>query len=688
MAGQSTLNFALVVHNHQPVENDDKVIEQVYRTSYSPFLKRLARFPEIKVNLHYSGYLLEWLARNHEEFVSLLGEMIDRGQAEILGGGYYEPILPVIPDEDALGQITLLSRKIVSTFGRGSKPSGLWLAERAWEPNLPEVLARAGMKYTLLDDSVFHMSGLSEEECFLPYLTESRGSSVAVFPILKKLRYFIPFKDARKTISYLKPKFHKLKVGRPVAVFGDDGEKFGAWPTTYEEVYTRRWLEKFFNLIQENKQWLETVRLSDYLVESSKALSKTYLPAASYYELMEWSLPARPSIRVDNSVSTGFWRLFLSKYPESSNLYSRMLAVSRLVNGFRGDPRAKNEALRELWKAQYNDVYWHGIFGGLYFSKFRRIAYNHLLRAQTIVEAHLQRNPGWVSVQKADDGFRIDTKALGLGFSPSHTGSITEFDYKPLALNLTDSFARRYESYHEKIAKERRRIERKKPKSVTSIHEFSNSKEAGLRDLLVYDRYPKASFLDYLLDPDTDIRDFRTQGFVELANLAGHPYNYNVGPEGSITFYRSTFTSGGERIDLSKRFVINPDRSIFSATYNLNGPHESNAALFAVEINLGSLGDSTFERAFGSPIEYPNSRELEFAYKELECSISIELDPGARVWLVPVRSVSQSESGFESNLQGVSVIVLPNFEVLSGGDSSSSSFESVVSVKKKREEEA
>ncbi|MGH2638260.1 MAG: 4-alpha-glucanotransferase, partial [Rhabdochlamydiaceae bacterium] len=75
------LNFALVIHNHQPVGNADQIIERIYRRSYLPFLKRLAAHPEISVNLHYTGFLLEWLEKKHPEFIKLLQDIVSRGQA-------------------------------------------------------------------------------------------------------------------------------------------------------------------------------------------------------------------------------------------------------------------------------------------------------------------------------------------------------------------------------------------------------------------------------------------------------------------------------------------------------------------------------------------------------------------------------------------------------------------------------
>ncbi len=56
--------------------------------SYMPFLKALASHPEIRANLHYTGFLLEWLQANHPEFISLLQRLVKNDQVEMLGGAY------------------------------------------------------------------------------------------------------------------------------------------------------------------------------------------------------------------------------------------------------------------------------------------------------------------------------------------------------------------------------------------------------------------------------------------------------------------------------------------------------------------------------------------------------------------------------------------------------------------------
>src|SRR5438094_441388 len=99
------LYLSLVFHNHQPVGNFPWIFEQAYSKCYLPMIEALEKHPAVKVSLHYSGPLLDWLMANQPEFLGRIAGLVKRGQAEVIGSGYYEPILPSIPDADKLGQI-------------------------------------------------------------------------------------------------------------------------------------------------------------------------------------------------------------------------------------------------------------------------------------------------------------------------------------------------------------------------------------------------------------------------------------------------------------------------------------------------------------------------------------------------------------------------------------------------------
>src|SRR6476646_9949974 len=113
----------------------------------------------------------------------------------------------------------------------------MWLAERVWEPHLARPIAQAGIRYVIVDDTHFESVGLDKErDLFGYYITEEQGQSLAVFPTLAYLRYAIPWQPIGTLIEWLRDQAEQaLPNYQPkVAFMGDDGEKFGMWPGTYE----------------------------------------------------------------------------------------------------------------------------------------------------------------------------------------------------------------------------------------------------------------------------------------------------------------------------------------------------------------------------------------------------------------------------------------------------------------------
>src|ERR1035437_4282241 len=180
------VHFIIGVHNHQPIGNFDFVFEKAYTNSYLPFLEAMERHPVVHWNMHATGILWDWLERHHPDYIDRVAEQVKEGRLEILTGGFYEPILPALPDADKNGQIQKLIRYIRTRFK--TKPRGMWLAERVWEPHLTKVLADNGIDYTLVDDTHFLSTGLSMEEICGPYLTEEQGATATVLPIRQDLR--------------------------------------------------------------------------------------------------------------------------------------------------------------------------------------------------------------------------------------------------------------------------------------------------------------------------------------------------------------------------------------------------------------------------------------------------------------------------------------------------------------------
>src|SRR6266699_3559882 len=85
----------------------------------------------------------------------------------------YRPVLASLTRADRLEQIGWMREAIRRRFG--VEATGLWLTERVWEPDLAADLADAGVRYLLVDDRHFLVSGFERDRLHAPFLTESVG---------------------------------------------------------------------------------------------------------------------------------------------------------------------------------------------------------------------------------------------------------------------------------------------------------------------------------------------------------------------------------------------------------------------------------------------------------------------------------------------------------------------------------
>jgi hypothetical protein len=662
--------FTLALHNHQPVGNLDEVFEDNFTRSYEPFIAVLERFSSIKVALHYSGSLLDWIIKKKPDFIGRLKALIEAGRVEILGGAYYEPILPAIPDEDKIGQIKMMSARLEELFG--VKPRGMWLAERVWEPHLPRPISQAGIEYLAVDDSHFHDAGYANRDHY--YRTEEEGYPLDIFPINERLRYLIPFEEPGDTIAYLE---ERRSERRPrLFVLADDGEKFGGWPGTYEAVYGQGWLEQFFSLLEEHAGWLKVVTFADYR-RLFPPRGPVYLPAGSYREMKEWS--------------GGFWRNFFSRYPESNRLHKKMLAVRRLWKGL-PEGEGRNRAQQLLWAGQCNCAYWHGVFGGLYLNFLRAAIWEKLLGAEKVINEQLHRPP-YLSVQRGDYLFSgreelyISTDRFGLLFSPQLGGSLWELSWREGAVNFLDTFTRRPEPYHQEYLDEAAAPPGPEER-VTSIHHRRAVKEEGILERLFYDPYPRGALIEHFFREESSPGEFEKGEGLErgyLARSAGTeverlPARGDHPGEGvRVTFRREGGLAQEQPVQMEKTVTLYGGEDSLQVDYHLLNEREAPASFhFGVEFNLAFLSGSDEERYYlipGRELEdrLLGSRGAEEAVKEIslidrrrDLALTLSWSKPALLWRMPVETISNSEDGLERSYQ--QSLLLPRWRIeLDGG---------------------
>jgi len=698
-----SIRLVLTLHNHQPVGNFDGVFEQAYQDSYKPFLDVLDRFPHLPIALHTSGSLMEWLSKHHPEYVDRLAAMVDAGRLEVIGGAYYEAILPMLPTADRLGQIQTYTEWLESRLG--ARVRGMWIPERVWEPNLVSNLAEAGIEYTILDDFHFKNAGVDESQLFGYYLSEDEGRLLKIFAGSERLRYLIPFADPPHTIEYLRGVAEKHPGS--VLVFGDDGEKFGTWPETKKHVYEHGWLERFLSAISANQSWIKMTTLSE-AVDNVAPSGKIYLPEASYREMTEWALPVDRQLEYDRVthdmehdhrwgslrkfIRGGFWRNFKIKYPETDEMYTRMMQVSRRLaaaqtehacgtNGHTngraaGTTELLERARTELYRGQCNCPYWHGAFGGLYLPHLRQAIYNHLIAADNLIDQATRPAGSWVEAS-ADD-YNLDARQeiqlandkLVALLAPARGGMLYELDIRSICLNLLATLARRPESYHRKVLAGTHQGH----DQTASIHDRVVFKQSGLDQKLIYDNGPRKSLIDHFYDNEVAHGAIVRNQALERGDFAAGIYEARLrrSPGRVQAVLSRTGNAWGHPLSITKSITLEAGSNTLQIDYQLEGLPKDRPFHFAVELNLAGLPSGADDRYFydrqnnrlghlGSLLDLDDVEYLGLKDEWLGIGVELGMSRPSGIWTFPIETVSNSEAGFESVHQ--SVVVLPHWLV-------------------------
>jgi alpha-amylase len=679
------LRFTFALHNHQPIGNFPDVFEAAYRDSYWPFLELIEQYPEIPVSLHTSGCLMEWLVQQKPEYIDRLRRLVARGQVEILGGGFYEPVLPLIPERDRVGQIRTYTTYLEELFQ--TKVRGTWVPERVWEQNLVSAIADAGIEYTVLDDYHFKQAGVEEDRLFGYYVSEDEGRLLRIFPGSERMRYLVPFRNPEESIAY----FGEVASRNPdaVIVFADDGEKFGSWPETHRHCYTNGWLRRFLDALRQARSWVRLCSFAQALDETPPA-GKIYLPDSSYREMTEWALPVPKQVAYQRLMSEldhdprgpeikrffrgGYWRNFRVKYPEVDEMYGRMMEVSRRLQAAEeeAEPAALAKARQELYRAQCNCTWWHGAFGGLYLPHLRNAVFHNLVAAEnTLLEAE-HRAGAWTDARVEDlnlDGAPevcLANSRLAAYFSPQRGGSLYELDLRVIRHNLLATLSRRPEAYHEKVLRH--------AQGQHGGHERVILKQAGLDRALQYDRYLRKSLIDHFYDPRVSLNDLTGLRETELGDFVSGPYEPRVrqdGPAVQLILTRSG-KAGDKPVRLTKEITLEPGSETLDIRYLLEGLPREGRLHFAVEFNFAGMAAGADDRYF-----YHDGRQRAGQLQTLQdltgvdriglvdewlgLDASLSLSRRGGIWAFPIQTVSQSEGGYE--LVHQSTAVMPHWLV-------------------------
>jgi 4-alpha-glucanotransferase len=670
------LRFVFALHNHQPVGNFGHVFEHAYRDSYRPFLELLDQYPEIPLALHTSGPLMEWFVEHKPEYIERLRNMVRSGQVEIMGGGFYEPILSMIPPCDRVGQISTYKNYLENLFETHVR--GMWVPERVWEQNLVSDIADAGVEYTVLDDLHFRQAGVEDGRTFGYHLSEDTGRLLRIFAAAEPLRYLVPYRDPNETLAYL----GDLAAHHPdaVVVFADDGEKFGVWPEMFRHCYEHGWLRRFFDALRSNRHWIQLCTFAQAL-DATQPAGRVYLPDASYREMTEWALPLsrlndyRGLVgelqhdprwgQLQRFLRAGNWRNFKVRYPETQEMYARMLQISRRIQeSTHVEAGRLAQARQELYRAQCNCPWWHGTFGGIYLPHLRSAVYEHLIAAEELLLEGTPRPANWIEGETADlnlDGAPevcLQNGQLAAYFHPACGGSLYELDLRPIRLNVLATLARRPEAYHDAIRN----------------HHGQVWKQGGLDHMLQYDEYLRKSLIDHFYEPGVTLEQLAARQERELGDFVTGDYQHRLDRNNGqlrLTMWRDGRVAG-QNVRVTKEIRLIGDSDNLEVWYILENCPREKPLHFAVEFNFAGLAAGADDRYFYHANQ-PRAGQLQTRQDLADAEriglidewrgldVSLSLSRRGCIGAFPIQTVSQSEGGFE--LVHQSTVVMPQWLV-------------------------
>jgi len=220
------LNF---LHLYQPANAEFYNIRKALDKSYWRLLRLMEEHPELRMTFNVSGCLLERLEEaNEKKFLERLKFLVKKGRVELTGSAYYHGFLPLLPEREVVRQIKENEKILKKIFGKNFKPTGFFLPEMSYSPEVAKIVKRLGYDWIILDEVAFN-GGLSKERPDINrlYVDEASGLKVVfrdrvfssayppdkILPLLQK-----PEKTADKK---------ELKAKQEIYLTATDAELYG-----------------------------------------------------------------------------------------------------------------------------------------------------------------------------------------------------------------------------------------------------------------------------------------------------------------------------------------------------------------------------------------------------------------------------------------------------------------------------
>ncbi|MGN0728345.1 alpha-amylase/4-alpha-glucanotransferase domain-containing protein [Treponema sp.] len=368
--------FCLVLNADLESSDESALLEKNYQNIFKPLLSFLYSHKDFFISVGFSGPQLSHYAKKHPESMELLKELAGRRQVEIIGGGYYSPVFPLLLPMDRSGQIEKLSSLLRSSIGK--RPCGMQLFGSIWDPCLVSSFQSCGLDYVFLDSSLIPEKHL---KC-CPLIASEQGRSIKIFPSFKNLvpsenesgeNWINRIQDFARQLWPDNSCFAANQFFDPILSVCFSFSQFGAFMKS-----------GCFEFIMENSSDVVLTTPNSYLKKADCFL-QAYIPAGMDSDIAKWSLvPFEPS---ENKTCFPLTiHDYLNIYSQNRRLYERMVYISMLVSQCKGgDKVRKTNSSELLWRAQDGTNYLSPLFGSPSPAEKRQKAFRLLNEAEHLL---------------------------------------------------------------------------------------------------------------------------------------------------------------------------------------------------------------------------------------------------------------------------------------------------------------
>jgi hypothetical protein len=294
-------------------------------------------------------------------------------------------------------------------------------------------------------------------------------------------------------------------------------------------------------------------------------------------------------------------------------------------------------------------------------------AYTYIIEAENV---RYGKKSTLVSDQNELDGhdkIKAVTPEYIFRFDGAHGGQLVEFDVRKTCFNWQNTLTRRKEAYHQRLLEDKPTEETPAAEDgIDTIHHAAVEIDDSLRDAIIYDWYLKNSFVDHISDENFNGDNFRHCNFHEYGDFSNQPF------EVSFTKKQASFSRDGglyfpEKMKTSLQKAYTPKNKGFDFDIKLSTEAKGRFN-YVLEHNFHFADYETIlinDEPLADEGVFMNTKMLKIFDAHLKQKILIQLDQACDIYYFQLKTLSQSEHGFDLSVQGVSfAMVLPFSQTL------------------------